>query len=762
MFNIRARMSTIYSRILIFNILLVIVLSLVPQLIYIHYFSNAYNQEINRQSTQDVSKLKYAVDETILDRVIRLVNIYFSDIPSNEVLAYPLTHDISGNGFKIAEVSNFLTDIPFKLNFLQSVEVWYTAGNVYINDKYNSYLDSAGSIKGVDETWINVLRTMNTPNRWLPPRITMPMNTSVITYISNIPLIDSLANRQAVVAINIKESAIHNLIQSSPTDGEVLFIVDETGQVLVHSDNQLVGQNWIQKDYINSLLQQSDAGTFEASVDGIQSVVSFSKSKYNNWKYVSVISIDTLYQKSKQLKHYLLITTIVLLTVSLLFSIYMTHWANKPLRSIIQTIRNLGSSSDGHEKHAKNEYTMLHQVIDRVSDTITDLNHQMETNKPIIRDKFIMRLLQGDLDQADPQVANMESTLELRFDREKTACMALKVFGTEGIGLKNEMMIQYSMLQHVEELGNYRVCSTMDNAGHIIVIFNYSDTLDKAKIHSSVSQQMKGTFVLGFGSEYPHAYTHIAQSYTEACECLNYAFIMPNESCIAYENLAIAQRKEHGSGLQIIEQLSVALRNRNQEMVSSILDILRKALVSGRYHIDYCRNTVFDAISIIRTTAISMEIDLERFLGYDIRDYGRKLDNVADLTDWLTGVAVQIMEYHTTDATDDDPGTALERQILAYIEQNIYNEISLSSLSEGIHMNSSYVSRIYKSVMGSNFSEHLAGIKMKHAESLLRETDLSIKEIAAKLGYSSPRYFANVFKENFGCTPKSYRDSLDS
>ncbi|OCT13012.1 hypothetical protein A8709_22085 [Paenibacillus pectinilyticus] len=761
MFNIRARMSTIYSRILLFNILLVIILSLAPQLVYIHYFSSAYNQEINRQSTQDVSKLKYAVDETILDRVIRLVNIYFSDIPSNEVLAYPLTHDISGNGFKIAEVSNFLTDIPYKLNFLQSVEVWYTAGNIYINDKYNSYLDSEGSRKSLDEEWINVLRTMNTPNRWLPPRIIPPLNTSVITYLSNIPLIDSLANRQAVVAINIKESAIHNLIQSSPTDGETLFIVDETGKVLVHSDSQQVGQNFSQKDYITSLLHNQDAGTFEASVDGVQSVVSYAKSKYNNWKYVSVISIDTLYQKSKQLKHYLLITTIILLTVSLLFSIYMTHWANKPMRSIIQTIRNLGQS-DGQEQAGKNEFTMLHQVMDRVSHTITDLNHQMETNKPIIRDKFIMRLLQGDLDQSDPQVVNMEKVLQLPFDREKTACMALKIFGTEGIGLKNEMMIQYSMLQQVEELGDYGLCSTMDNAGHIIVILNYSHVLDKVQIHNSISGQMKGKFVLGFGREYDHAYSHIAQSYTEACECLNYAFIMPAESCISYEDLAIAQRKDHGSGLQIIEQLSVAVRNRNQEMVASILDILRKGLVSGRYHIDFCRNTVFDAISIIRTTAIAMDIDLERFLGYDIRDYGRKMDNVADLTDWLTGVAVQIMDFHTADATEDDPGTALERQILAYIEQNIYNEISLSSLSEGIHMNSSYVSRIYKSVMGSNFSEHVAGIKMKHAESLLRESDLSIKEIAAKLGYTSPRYFANVFKENFGCTPKSYRDSLGS
>ncbi|MCU6797355.1 helix-turn-helix domain-containing protein [Paenibacillus sp. WQ 127069] len=758
MFNIRAKMNTVYSRILIFNILLVIIISLVPQVLYIHYFSTAYNEEIMRQSTQDVNKLKYAVDETILDRVIRLVNIYFSDIPSNEILAYPLTHDISGNGFKIAEVSNYLTDIPYKLNFLQSVEVWYTAGNVYINDKYNSYLDSASSRKSLDDAWIDVLRNQETPNRWLAPRISMPLNMPVITYLSNIPLIDKISNRQAVVAINIKESAIHNLIQSSPTDGEVLFILDEAGNVLVHSDKQWIGHNFNQKDYIQTLLQTDD-GTFESSVEGVQSVVSYSKSKYNNWKYVSVISIDKLYQKSQQLTHYLIITTIILLTVSLLLSIYVTHRANKPLRRVIQTILNLGNAEGQLEKGTKSEYTLLHNVIDRVSKTIHDLHHQMEANKPIIRDKFIMRLLQGDMDQNDPQVEHMEQMLDIQFHQNKTACMALKIYDTEGTGLGNEMIVPYSMLHNLEAQEEYWLCSTIDNAGNIVAILNYSKAIDKEEICSSIGAQIKGKYVLGFGQEYEHSYANIARSYTEACECLNYAFIMPAQSLIVYEELAITSRKEFGSGLQIMEQLSAAVRSRNKDMVGSILDILLKGLVSGRYHIDFCRNTVFDAISVIRTTAIAMDIDLERFLGYDIRDYGRKLDNVASLTDWLSEVAVQIMDYHTADI-NNDPGSALERQIMAYIEQNIYNEISLSSLSEGIHMNSSYVSRIYKSVMGSNFSEHLAGIKMKHAESLLRESDLSIKDIAEKLGYTSPRYFAKLFKEKFGFTPKSYRDSL--
>lgn len=756
----RARWNTVHSRILLVNMVLVILIACVPQLLYIPYFTNTYNQEIRRQSAQNVNKLKYAVDETILDRVIRLTNIYFSDIPSNEVLTYPLTHDISANGSKIAEVSNFLTDIPYKLNFLQSVEVWYTAGNVYINDKYSSYLNSPGSRKSLDEDWIDTLKNLPTPNRWLPPREAPLTNATVITYLSNIPLIDSLANRQAVVAINIKESAVHNLIQASPADGEVLFVVDESGRVLVHSDRARVGQLLGDKDYIRELLQ-ADSGAFEASVDGVQSVVAYAGSRYNQWKYVSVISIDALYQKSKQLRQFLIGTTLLLLVVSLLLSVYVTHRANKPLRGIIQTILKLGQSETQGDKGARSEWTRLHHAIDGVTSTITELNHQMEANKPILRDKYIMRLLQGAADQSEAETSRMEQMLDLRFNREKSLCLAIKITGAAERGLGGEMLAQYRLMQELEELerleGVWR-CSTLDPAGRIVLLLHYNGELDPWSLTLRIAQQMEGRCIIGAGQAYAHAYPNIARSYREACECLNYSFIMPGQSYIRYDELALASRKEYGSGLQLMEQLSAAIRSRSKEMVVSVLDMLRKALASGRYQIDFCRNTAFDAISVVRSAAIAMELDPERFLGYDVRDYGRKMEHIDELTEWLTGVALQLME--ASQERGEDGGTALERQIMAYIEENIYNEISLTSLSEGIHMNASYVSRIYKSVMGSNFSEHLAGIKMKHAERLLRESDLSIKDIAGKLGYSSPRYFASLFKETYGCTPKSYRDQL--
>ena len=46
---------------------------------------------------------------------------------------------------------------------------------------------------------------------------------------------------------------------------------------------------------------------------------------------------------------------------------------------------------------------------------------------------------------------------------------------------------------------------------------------------------------------------------------------------------------------------------------------------------------------------------------------------------------------------------------------------------------------------------------MEKARLLLRETDLKVREIAARLGYDDPFYFSNVFKKCVGVSPEQYR-----
>ena len=52
---------------------------------------------------------------------------------------------------------------------------------------------------------------------------------------------------------------------------------------------------------------------------------------------------------------------------------------------------------------------------------------------------------------------------------------------------------------------------------------------------------------------------------------------------------------------------------------------------------------------------------------------------------------------------------------------------------------------------------YLNNLKMETATSLLLNSDLSVKEISWKLGFSSQYHFSRNFKAYSGCTPTDYR-----
>ena len=54
-----------------------------------------------------------------------------------------------------------------------------------------------------------------------------------------------------------------------------------------------------------------------------------------------------------------------------------------------------------------------------------------------------------------------------------------------------------------------------------------------------------------------------------------------------------------------------------------------------------------------------------------------------------------------------------------------------------------------------------AGIcSRRAAEELLRQTDIPVREIAPRVGYTDANYFTKVFKRHCGCTPTDYRSRL--
>lgn len=92
-----------------------------------------------------------------------------------------------------------------------------------------------------------------------------------------------------------------------------------------------------------------------------------------------------------------------------------------------------------------------------------------------------------------------------------------------------------------------------------------------------------------------------------------------------------------------------------------------------------------------------------------------------------------------------------------YMQENYSKDISLEDVSMKVDISSYYFSKLFKEETGRNFIEYLTELRMEEAKRLLRDTDLSMKEICIQVGYSDPNYFSRSFKKYTGYTPTEAR-----
>lgn len=81
----------------------------------------------------------------------------------------------------------------------------------------------------------------------------------------------------------------------------------------------------------------------------------------------------------------------------------------------------------------------------------------------------------------------------------------------------------------------------------------------------------------------------------------------------------------------------------------------------------------------------------------------------------------------------------------------------ISELADLLHLSVQQTQRIIKKMYNMTFREYIAVLKFERAKSLLKETDMSIAEIAASVGYSNAHNLFKLFKDKTGITPSQYR-----
>ncbi|PHV69451.1 hypothetical protein CS063_15755 [Sporanaerobium hydrogeniformans] len=95
-----------------------------------------------------------------------------------------------------------------------------------------------------------------------------------------------------------------------------------------------------------------------------------------------------------------------------------------------------------------------------------------------------------------------------------------------------------------------------------------------------------------------------------------------------------------------------------------------------------------------------------------------------------------------------------------YLAVHLREAITLDQVVDHLGIGKSYFCRLFRKVTGQTFSSYLSEKRIAASTHLLRNSSLSILEIALQCGFSSASYYTTTFKKVMGQTPLEYRNQL--
>jgi AraC-like DNA-binding protein/mannose-6-phosphate isomerase-like protein (cupin superfamily) len=124
----------------------------------------------------------------------------------------------------------------------------------------------------------------------------------------------------------------------------------------------------------------------------------------------------------------------------------------------------------------------------------------------------------------------------------------------------------------------------------------------------------------------------------------------------------------------------------------------------------------------------------------------------------LLAAIAQVLQQLETDPSPNKTEPVQITKLRALIQQQLGDhQLSVRDLAEQLSCTPDHLSRLFHQSAGEHLVAYINRLRMARAAHLLRDSELSLKEIGWSCGYASQSYFIRMFRTHFDMTPKSWR-----
>jgi AraC-like DNA-binding protein/ligand-binding sensor protein len=228
-----------------------------------------------------------------------------------------------------------------------------------------------------------------------------------------------------------------------------------------------------------------------------------------------------------------------------------------------------------------------------------------------------------------------------------------------------------------------------------------------------------------------------------------------NESIQLYKNSGFREEKMYPVELE--NELISCIKVNNTERARELLnELLGHILLYEGHDTDHIKIRIIELCSLLSRASINRGADVNMVLGMNQRLI-TALAASKNIYDICYTFQDNIEIFTDNLFLTQEKNSRIVKNAVEYIARHFSEEISLASVADTLHVNTSYLSTLFRQVTGTTFKEYLNRIRIEEAARLLSNTDYPVMEIAIACGYKDQSYFTKVFKKLTGLTPRQYR-----
>jgi two-component system, response regulator YesN len=745
--------SKYYYQLVLSYLIIVFTVTTIIGVFSTKYFSTVYNRELISVNQKLLYHLARIIEESVLQQAFELYENLAVKNKDNLELLELFDVPLKGHFASVKPASDYLKQIVgSNSKLVDSIHVYYRNNDIIISSR-NGIVYPVDNYFNMDNLWLQRFRETKDSTFWLPSRtIGQIENVDIVSLVKVFPAISGFETYKGLICINIRESAVLDIISAQQIADEDIFILDRHGQTVSETVSLALSDAEIDDILENPNSSDNLIRTFA----DVKSMASYTTIESNDWKIINITPIRNFRRNLHNIQRVIFLACIVSIIMGIIVTIVFSTRMYNPLRSVVDRLGEMSKSKE-------NEYTLINNALDTLTNQVHTLERTMSENKPLIRHNIVSGLLRHRF-STEAELFERLNMLKIIFDLPYyyAALIDMRSFMRNQRSLEDSQSAKYNLISYFDHVtsadSQYLASEISDHEIALIINSRNASTEFQTRamtdIINSIFIEPKRYPVTTIG-RCVTAPLEIHDSFEIVQVSQKYRYFTPNDKFRDGDKLVTRESSRLVFEDSIFAEFSRALKLNDLALVTSSLDQIITRMKHESFSYDYCYRKLVELVTIFEDFAKELNIDIDDTLSSNERRNFQDIENIDAFREWITGRIGDAFTY-LKNRSKNKHYTAIE-QAKKYIMEHIESDLYLDKVAENIVLKPHYFSKLFKEYTGSSFVSYVNARKMDRAAQLLLDSDVSIAEISNKLSFSSAAYFIKKFKAFSGMTPNDYR-----